>query len=56
MRKFGYLDPETYENVRHVGFFLGGANRAGAQAGWVDTTQAMLSDGCSSSFHRGTGG
>ncbi|MEY4537342.1 MAG: hypothetical protein RL171_1493 [Pseudomonadota bacterium] len=36
MRKFAYLDPETYENVRHVGFFLGGANRAGAQAGWVD--------------------
>ncbi|MEY4425706.1 MAG: hypothetical protein RL535_4 [Pseudomonadota bacterium] len=36
MRKFAYLDPETYDNVRHVGFFLGGANRAGAQAGWVD--------------------
>jgi len=36
MRKFAYLAPETYENVRHVGFFLGGANRAGAQAGWVD--------------------
>jgi acyl-CoA hydrolase len=36
MRKFAYLDPETYDNVRHVGYFLSGANRAGAQAGWVD--------------------
>jgi acyl-CoA hydrolase len=23
MRKFAYLDPETYDNIRHVGFFLG---------------------------------
>ena len=36
MRKFAYLDPETYDNVRHVGYFLSGSNRAGAQAGWVD--------------------
>ena len=36
MRKFAYLDPETYDNVRHIGYFLSGANRAGAQAGWVD--------------------
>ena len=36
MRKFAYIDPETYDNVRHVGYFLSGANRAGAQAGWVD--------------------
>ena len=36
MRKFAYFDPETVENVRHVGFFLGGGCRAGAQQGWVD--------------------
>lgn len=36
MRKFSYLDPETYDNVRHIGYFLSGINRAGAQAGWVD--------------------
>jgi acyl-CoA hydrolase len=36
MRKYGYLDPETTEHVRHVAFFYGGATRAGGQAGWVD--------------------
>ena len=36
MRKYGYLDPETVEHVRHVAFFYGGATRAGGQAGWVD--------------------
>ena len=44
MRKFAYLDPETYDNVRHVGFFLGGANRAGAQAGWVDIVPNNFSE------------
>ncbi|MET0543106.1 MAG: acetyl-CoA hydrolase/transferase C-terminal domain-containing protein [Variovorax sp.] len=36
MRKYGYIDPETVEHVRHVAFFYGGATRAGGQAGWVD--------------------
>ena len=36
MRKYGYLDPETVEHVRHVAFFYGGATRAGGQAGWID--------------------
>jgi acyl-CoA hydrolase len=36
MRKYGYLDPETVDHVRHVAFFYGGATRAGGQAGWID--------------------
>lgn len=36
LRTFGYLDPETVEHVRHRAYFLGGATRPGAQAGWVD--------------------
>lgn len=44
MRKFGYLDPETYDNVRHLGYFLSGANRAGAQAGWVEVLPNHFSE------------
>ena len=36
MRKYGYIDPQTVEHVRHVAFFYGGATRAGGQAGWID--------------------
>jgi acyl-CoA hydrolase len=36
VRKYGYIDPETVANVRHVAFFYGGATRAGGQAGWID--------------------
>ncbi len=36
MRKYGYIDPETSEHVRHVALFFGGATRAGGQAGWID--------------------
>jgi acyl-CoA hydrolase len=36
MRKYGYIDPETTQHVRHVAFFFGGATRAGGQAGWID--------------------
>ena len=36
MRKYGYLDPETVNHVRHVAFFYGAATRAGGQAGWID--------------------
>ena len=36
IRKFGYIDPETVDHVRHVALFYGAATRAGGQAGWVD--------------------
>jgi acyl-CoA hydrolase len=36
MRKYGYIDPETVDHVRHVAFFFGGATRAGGQEGWID--------------------
>ena len=34
--KYGYIDPDTAEHVRHVAFFFGGASRAGGQEGWID--------------------
>jgi acyl-CoA hydrolase len=36
VRKYGYIDPETVDHVRHVAFFFGGATRAGGQEGWID--------------------
>jgi acyl-CoA hydrolase len=36
IRKFGYIDPETVDHVRHVALFYGAATRAGGQAGWID--------------------
>jgi acyl-CoA hydrolase len=36
LRKFGYYDPETYENVRHVSLFLGGPSRPGVKEGWIE--------------------
>jgi acyl-CoA hydrolase len=36
MRKYGYIDPQTVDHVRHVAFFYGAATRAGGQAGWID--------------------
>ena len=36
IRKYGYIDPETVEHVRHVALFFGGGTRAGGQAGWID--------------------
>ena len=36
MRKYGYIDPQTVDHVRHVAFFFGGATRAGGQEGWID--------------------
>jgi len=36
MRKYGYIDPETTEHVRHVALFFGGATRAGGKEGWID--------------------
>ena len=36
MRKYGYIDPQTVDHVRHAAFFFGGATRAGGQEGWID--------------------
>ena len=33
LRKYGYIDPETQENIRHVAYFFGGATRPGGQEG-----------------------
>lgn len=44
VRKFGYLDPETAENVRHVAFFYSGATRAGGSEGWVDFIPSYFSE------------
>ena len=44
LRKFAYFDPETSQHVRHSAYFLGGASRPGAQAGWVDYLPAYFSE------------
>lgn len=44
LRKYGYIDPETQENVRHVAYFFGGATRPGGQEGWVDYLPAYFSE------------
>jgi acyl-CoA hydrolase len=44
IRKFGYIDAETVEHVRHVALFYGGATRAGGQAGWIDFTPNYFSE------------
>lgn len=44
MRKFGYIDEQTTQHVRHVALFYGGATRAGGQAGWIDFTPNYFSE------------
>ena len=44
VRKYGYIDPETVEHVRHVAFFFGGASRAGGQSGWIDFIPSYFSE------------
>ncbi len=44
VRKFGYIDPGTVENVRHEAYFFSGASRAGGQEGWIDYTPAYFSE------------
>lgn len=41
---YGYFDPETVGHVRHLGYFLGGASRPGAQHGWIDTLASHFSE------------
>ncbi|RIX49106.1 MAG: acetyl-CoA hydrolase/transferase family protein [Rhodocyclales bacterium GT-UBC] len=44
VRKYGYFDPETVENVRHSAYFFSGATRPGGQAGWIDFVPAYFSE------------
>lgn len=44
VRKYGYIDPQTTEHVRHVAFFYGGATRAGGKEGWIDFTPNYFSE------------
>ncbi|MDO8931044.1 MAG: acetyl-CoA hydrolase/transferase C-terminal domain-containing protein [Rhodocyclaceae bacterium] len=44
IRKYGYLDPETVDNVRHVAYFFSGATRPGGQAGWIDFFPSYFSE------------
>ena len=44
MRKYGYIDPQTSEHVRHVALFYGGATRLGGQQGWIDFTPNYFSE------------
>jgi acyl-CoA hydrolase len=44
VRKYGYIDPETVDHVRHIAFFFGGASRAGGQAGWIDFIPSYFSE------------
>jgi len=44
VRKYGYIDPETVDHVRHVAFFYGAATRVGGQAGWVDFIPSYFSE------------
>src|SRR5471032_3075216 len=36
MRKYGYIDRDTTQHIRHVALLFGGATRAGGQEGWID--------------------
>lgn len=44
IRKFGYIDPQTVDHVRHVALFYGAATRAGGQEGWIDFTPNYFSE------------
>ena len=44
VRKYGYIDPETVDHVRHVAFFYGAASRAGGQSGWIDFIPSYFSE------------
>ncbi len=44
LRKYGYIDPETTEHVRHEAYFFGGVSRPGGQSGWIDFIPAYFSE------------
>lgn len=41
---YDYFDQETVAHVQHLGYFLGGASRPGAQQGWIDTLASNFSE------------
>jgi len=52
LRKYGYFDPETVENIQHVSWFLSSTSRQGAKEGWIDVVPSsffgipkLISDG-----------
>ncbi|MEI8168796.1 MAG: acetyl-CoA hydrolase/transferase C-terminal domain-containing protein [Rhodoferax sp.] len=44
VRKYGYIDPETVDHVRHVAFFYGATTRPGGLNGWVDFIPSYFSE------------
>ncbi len=44
MRKYGYIDRDTTQHVRHVALFYGGATRQGGQEGWIDFVPNYFSE------------
>ncbi len=44
LRKYGYIDPATVENIRHSAYFFGGCTRPGGQEGWIDYVPAYFSE------------
>ena len=44
VRKYGYIDPETVDHVRHVAFFYSAATRPGGLNGWVDFIPSYFSE------------
>jgi len=44
LRKYGYFDPATAENVRHVAYFFGGPSRPGGKEGWIDFVPSYFSE------------
>jgi acyl-CoA hydrolase len=44
VRKYGYIDPDTVDHVRHVALFYSGATRPGGQAGWIDFVPGYFSE------------
>ncbi len=44
LRKYGYIDPATVENIRHSAYFFGGCTRPGGQEGWIDYDPAYFSE------------
>ena len=44
LRKYGYIDPETVENVRHTAYFYSGATRPGGKEGWIDFIPSYFSE------------
>jgi acyl-CoA hydrolase len=44
IKKYGYFDPETVENIRHSAYFFGPASRLGGQEGWNDFVPANFSE------------